>query len=113
MAFSFFYMMVLFGAVFMFVAAVLYRFPPKTINSGYGYRTPASMESPERWTFAQRFSAIAMFQSGLGLVVVSVLGFWSPFSQKANNIMAWSAFILAVILMVYRTEKAIKIKFPN
>ena len=111
MAFSFFYMMVLFGAVFMVVAAVLYRFPPKTINSGYGYRTPASMESPERWAFAQRFSAIAMFQSGLGLVVVSVLGCWSPFSQKINNIIAWSAFVIAVVVMLYRAEKAIKRKF--
>ena len=113
MEFSFFYMMVLFGAVFMVIAGVLCRFPPKTINSGYGYRTPASMASSERWAFAQRFSAIAMFQSGLGLVVVSILSFWSPFSVRANNIMAWIAFILAVILMVYRTEKAIKIKFPN
>ena len=111
--FSFFYMMVLFGAVFMVVAAILYQFPPKNINSVYGYRTPASMVSPERWAFAQRFSAIAMFQSGLGLTAISVLGFWSPFSVKINNIMAWIAFVLAVILMVYRTEKAIKIKFPN
>lgn len=90
----------------------MYIFPPKKINSLYGYRTAASMKSQDRWIFAQRFSAIAMLQSGLGLMVVSVLGFWSPFSATVNNIVAWVVLAAAIILMLYRTEKALKIKFP-
>src|SRR6218665_902714 len=112
MAGGFYNLSFLTGGIFTVAAAIMYIFPPKKINSFYGYRTPASMKSQERWTFSQRFSAIAMLQSGLGLLAVSGLGFWSPFSPSVNNTLAWTALIAAVILMLYRTEKAIKAKFP-
>lgn len=51
---------VLTGIIFVIAAGWMERRPPKTINHLYGYRTPASMASQERWDFAQKASAIRM-----------------------------------------------------
>src|SRR6056297_3542787 len=62
------------GAVFVFAGLILHRFPPKKINGLYGYRTPASMKSQERWDFAQQFSARQLIYLGLALMAASCLG---------------------------------------
>lgn len=47
------------------VGLVFWRFPPKKINSVYGYRTPRSQKDIASWRFAQRFSAKLMVWTGL------------------------------------------------
>ena len=106
------YILVLLGGIFSITAMILYIFPPKKINYLYGYRTVSSMKSEERWAFAQRFSAIAMLQSGLGMLLVSGLMWISPFAERYNMVIACIVSIAAIASMFIRTEKAIKAKFP-
>jgi immunity protein, SdpI family len=104
----FFSMMVLIGGIFTVTAIILYIFPPKKINSLYGYRTASSMTSQERWQFAQRFSAVAMLQSGLGLIVLSGLGLYFSISPQTDAIFAGVFVAIAVLILFLRTEIALK-----
>ena len=106
------YLLVISGGVFIIAAMIQYIFPPAKINYLYGYRTNASMKSERRWTFAQLYAAIAMIQSGVGMILLSGLALISPFSEKVNIIVACTALAAAIGIMLYRTEKAIKTRFP-
>lgn len=105
---TFFSMLVLFGGIFSLTGMILYIFPPKKINYLYGYRTASSMKSEERWHFAQRYSAIAMLQSGLGLLLLSVIGLYFKFSDKTAVTLAGVLIALAVLLLFLRTEMKLK-----
>jgi len=48
---------ILTGFIFSAAGLIMFKYPPKIINSLYGYRTLISMKSQERWDFAQRYSA--------------------------------------------------------
>ena len=45
------------GVIFIVAGWIMMKFPPKDINSLYGYRTKNSMKNKERWAFAQKYSA--------------------------------------------------------
>ena len=45
------------GIILIVVGFILLKYPPKEINSLYGYRTEKSMKSQEAWDFAQIFSS--------------------------------------------------------
>lgn len=48
------------------------KFPPKQINSWYGYRTRSSMRNQETWLEANTFSADRMFKAVLFSLIVSI-----------------------------------------
>jgi uncharacterized membrane protein len=108
---SFFTSLILVGLLFSFIAMILYIFPPKKINFLYGYRTSGSMKSQERWNFAQQYSAIAMLQSGLGLIAVSTLGLFAVFPESITPFIEFALVILSVIVLFIRTERALKKRF--
>ena len=101
------------GSIFFIVALIMYRFPPKKINSLYGYRTPNSMKNQERWDFAQLFSSIRMIEGGLFLVLISFLKFvYVPSPDLELGISLGLIFVVIVYLIV-STESALKKNFPN
>src|SRR5690606_32411124 len=53
------------GIVFIIVWAIMYIFLPKKINGLYGYRTQTSMQSQQKWDFAQTYSSKIMMLTGL------------------------------------------------
>jgi uncharacterized membrane protein len=61
------------GVVLLIVGVIFYRYPPKHINSLYGYRMPSAQKSQEIWNEANRYSAICMLKSGLVLVLAGLL----------------------------------------
>ena len=63
----------------MITGFILLKLPPKQINDLYGYRTSASMLSPERWTFSQKYAAKELIRFGTVLAFASILGLcYSP-----------------------------------
>ena len=101
------------GLVFIAVGFIMNRYPPKTINSFYGYRTPSSMKNQEQWNFAQLYSSNLMIKLGVILCLLSILGF---FVQCAENIalsIALAVFILFCVILIWNTEMAIKKKFKK
>jgi uncharacterized membrane protein len=101
------------GIIFLLMGFVLLKYPPKTINSLYGYRTVNSMKSQERWNFSQQFSAKEMMKWGAILILISVSGL---ILHPTPGIAFTSGIILiigAAIRLMIKTEKAIQSKFKN
>jgi len=98
------------GLSFLIAGFVMSKFPPKKINSLYGYRTGSSMKSQETWDFAQRKSANDLKLFGFGMMIISFGGMFLPFGTWG------SAFALFVLIgfcafMFFDTEKALKRRF--
>lgn len=101
------------GVVFTGVALIMLLFPPRKINDLYGYRTNSSKKSQQRWDFAQRFSAWRMMEAGVFLALVSIGLDYAPISEAAGVVIELTLPIAVCFYMFFRTESAIKKKFPH
>lgn len=101
------------GIVFSLARSVQLKFPPKKINSLYGYRSVSSMKSQETWDFAQKISAKELIKLGFLLSVVSFVAIVTNFNNSVNLIIGLFLMILLVIILLVRVEWAIKAKFKN
>lgn len=108
-----FAMPLLVGIIFMLAAFIMLEFPPKKINMLYGYRTAASMKNQKRWDFAQKYSSILMIYCGLGLALSSVFGLIFKVSEGTGVFIGMAMMIVCVLILLYKTEKAIKQKFKD
>lgn len=61
------------GVILLLLGAILCGFPPKHINSWYGYKMPSAYKNQAAWDDANRYSAICMLKSGIFLVVAGLL----------------------------------------
>ncbi|MEE9348509.1 MAG: SdpI family protein [Flavobacteriaceae bacterium] len=109
-----FNMPLLIGSVFLITGFIMLKFPPKKINSLYGYRTKSSMKSQNRWNFAQNYSAKLMIYCGLLLGIIGLIGSYFDFFKGAKSVII-SALISFIIIgfLFFKTEKAIKQIFLN
>ena len=101
------------GLIFMVAGFLMYIFPPKDINSLYGYRTSSSMENKEKWNFAQNYSSKEMMKLGFFLSLSCFLSLITDFDNFINMWIGLGLMILIVILLWLRVEKAIKIEFKG
>jgi uncharacterized membrane protein len=103
-----------FGGLILIIAGfILYKYPPKKINSLYGYRTTSSMENQEKWNFAQNYSSKEIMKLGFLLLISSLLCLITNFDNLTNMFIGLGLIILIVIVLLLRVEKAIKIKFSG
>lgn len=101
------------GIILIVVGFILLRYPPKEINSLYGYRTEKSMNSQEAWDFAQIYSAKLMIKAGGFLSAVGLLGYaFLEVSFLLEVILASIAFTLGVCALFYYTESELD-KYPK
>lgn len=101
------------GILFLICGFIFFKFPPKKINSFYGYRTPRSMKSQERWDFAQDYAAKEMMNLGFFLGLMSFMG---KFFEMDANTRLWvgiAMMIFTAIVLLLRVEKAINEKFRD
>lgn len=108
-----FFVSLLCGFIFLIAAAVMYYFPPKNINLLYGYRTPASMKSKDRWDFAQRFSTIQMIKGSIVLITVSLCGYFIDLPESINVSVGIVMIVIMVAYLFITTERAIRKRFSN
>lgn len=99
------------GAIFVVVGIVMLKFPPKKINSLYGYRTSSSMKNQERWIFAQSYSAKEIIKLGAILAFSGVIGLFVHPNVNVATILGLVMMMLTIIILILRVEKAIKNKF--
>jgi uncharacterized membrane protein len=99
--------------IFIGMGIISKKFPPRHINSVYGYRTSRSMKSQERWDFAQSYSANEMIKLGSLLLLTSLFGLALNLSEWLEIALGFGLMIAMVIVFVIRTEKAIQNKFEK
>jgi len=111
----------LIGLIFLIMGFIQKRFPPKHINSLYGYRMPSAMKNQQTWDEANSFSARYMIKLGLimiiaGFVFVACLDLAN---MKEDARMGLHAALLVVssiamaVLLITGTEKHMNKVFDN
>ena len=101
------------GAIIIAAGWILSVFPPTKINGFYGYRTRSSMQSQEKWDFAQKYSAKEMMKLGGLLIACSLLGLLFRPSEVLGTILGLALMILMIVVLIVRVEKAIKKEFKE
>ena len=101
------------GVPFVVMGLIFKFFPPKNINSLYGYRTTSSMRNQETWQLANQFAARLMIQMGGLLAMVGALTFLLPPSPVTGLVAGTALVILSVVMQVYFTEKHINKHFDK
>ena len=111
----------LLGVLWLVIGYIQYRFPPRKINSYYGYRTESAQKSQETWDEANRYSAAYMIKSGVivliaGVIIAIILG---QFNMQANVRIAFNALLIIVsgmapvLFMMVATERHLSKKFDR
>jgi len=101
------------GLIFCIVGCFMYKFPPKKINSIYGYRTASSMKNQLRWDFAQLYASKQMIKYGLLLSMVGLIGLVYQPTEGISTILGLGLMIVMVILLIFRVENKIKERFQD
>lgn len=101
------------GLILIVAGFIMFKFPPKEINSIYGYRTSSSMKNIDRWKFAQRYSSKEMIKLGFILMLTTTIGFITHFSDLINMFLGLGLMTLTIVILIIRVENAIKKRFPN
>ena len=96
------------GFVFTVAAFILLKFPPKKINSIYGYRTSRSMKNQENWDLAQRFSSQLMLKQGLIMFVLAFFLAILPIPMEIATLISLLLLVTSVINLFVQTEKRLK-----
>lgn len=94
--------------IFLITFFIGYRFPPKKINTYYGYRTSRSTKNQELWDFAQGFCSIQFLKSTVVLLLISIVGLYTSFSENLDTVLAFVFLGAAIAYPIYKTEKALK-----
>ncbi len=96
-------------APFLILAGcMMLKWPPKKINSLYGYRTERSMRNQENWEFSQRYSAKKMIFWGFIYFISSGLGFFINLTEIAATGISLGLLILICFLIYKQVENALK-----
>ena len=69
------------GLIFIVFGLIMFKFPPKKINSLYGYRTNSSMKDQSRWDFAQKYSSKEIIKLGFVLMITSLIGLFTNYDE--------------------------------
>src|SRR5690606_36015306 len=101
-------MLFLTGSIFIITGGIMYFFPPKKINSLYGYRTGRSMKSQKNWDFAQKYGAKALAVLGVLFIMISFTRTLLPFNNDQHALLGMFILIIGVVIMFLISEKAIK-----
>ena len=96
------------GFVFAAAAFISLKFPPKNINSIYGYRTSRSMKNQENWDLAQRFSSQLMLKQGLIMLLLAFILAVLPIPVEAATLISLLLLLTSVINLFVQTEKRLK-----
>lgn len=97
------------GAVFLLAGLVMTLFPPRKINSLYGYRTMRSMKNIDNWNLAQQLSAKYLIIIGLILLLLGATVAIFDINEFYTSLAGFAILILAVIFLFVKTESALKI----
>lgn len=87
-------------------------FPPKNINSWYGYRTAKSRISKLNWDFAQGYSANLSLMLLLPLLLLQILLYTIYGSTALIDLSILTCWLLCFGIIIYKTEKKLKQMIP-
>lgn len=105
---------ILTGPLVIIIMLITLKYPPKKVNSLYGYRTKRSMVSQEAWDFAQPYSGKLMIRY---MIIYTLTASLAAPMKDLNILVGVFLSILTMILFmaipIIKTEKELKARFEN
>lgn len=95
--------------IVLFIMLITKVFPPKNINSLYGYRTSNSMKNKSNWDFAQKYSTNLFLKFYLFLLLVQIILYAIFGNTSFTNFSVFIGLIFCVAIVFYQTEKKLKL----
>lgn len=106
----FIYVLTTNGLLFL-LSIIFWYFPPKKINSLYGYRTHRSMLNDDIWNFANTiFNKNFIIYSGISFIAGLI------FANFATSEISWQPMVLVLLsigVCIIKTEKALTENFTE
>lgn len=96
------------GFIFIVAGFIQFKFPPKSINAFYGYRTNKSMRNQKSWDFEQLYSSKLMMKLGLMLTLMGMIGLIYTPSETIGAIIAIGLLIATVVTLALKVENKLK-----
>ena len=87
-----------------FFIFLFYKYPPRKINTLYGYRTIRSMKNKEIWNFANTYSTKLLFNFSLLTCIIQIIFIYKDPNSETLLLFSWLIFILFSGLGIWRTE---------
>ena len=100
------------GAIFIVVSVITHFFPPKKINPLYGYRSKRSMQSQEKWDFAQKYATRQMLIGGIFMILAGLVNFFFDLDIE-KGISGLAILLIVVAFIFYTTEMKLKKEFTE
>ena len=110
---TFTFLLFLCAGIFLVTGLIMWKFPPKEINSLYGYRTRASMEDDASWELAQKVSTNWMLRIGTGYFILGALGFPLELHEGVEALLGMAVVIAGVIVLFVKVEGVLKKGLKN
>lgn len=98
------------GFIFIVAGFIQYKFPPKSINLFYGFRTKRSMKDQKSWDFAQIYSSKLMIKLGLILTPIGVIGLIYIPSETVGAIIAVGLLIATIVTLTLKVQNKLNKK---
>jgi len=91
--------------ILLLAGLALYIFPPKKVNSIYGYRTPRTMKDQKNWDYGQKMSGKLMIISAfvylaLGYLLSLLLTYFQILPNQERSFKMLLIFILVIIILI-------------
>lgn len=86
------------------------RFPPKEINSIYGYRTKASMRNQKSWNLAQKQSSKLMIDISCYQIIFGLASMVLNLSIENSILFGLIITILNPLIVIIKIEKLLSDK---
>ena len=105
-------MPLLIGSFILLIAGIILKlFPPKKINSLYGWRSNYAQKNQEIWDEAQRYGAKQLMYGGVFGIIV---GYIIPYIfEKHSTDIAGIGFLVLVGVVFFRGEHYLRKKFDK
>jgi len=104
------YVMTTNGLLFL-LSILFYKFPPKKINSLYGYRTVKAMQNQQIWDFANGvFNKNLLIYSGISLLGSVLL---ASFTSKELTWQPMLLVLLCIVVSILKTERSLTDNFTE
>lgn len=98
------------GLLFL-ISIIFWKFPPKKINSFYGYKTNKAMLNQDIWDFANAvFNKNLLRYAGISFLAAIVL------AAIASKELSWQPMVLillTILVSFMKTERALKDNFTE
>lgn len=99
------------NGLFFLISVIFWKFPPKKINSLYGYRTFKAMQNEDIWAFANTtFNKNLLIYAGVSFLAALLL---AVISVKELTWQPMVLVVLTLLVTVIKTERAMSENFTE